>query len=117
MNTEMMDKVSEMIEGLCEKLGTTAQYLIPELAKMNIAINLYRVIVYSVIVALFVFLSIRTTKSIEDKYDDFHTRLVTAFMIVGVIFALLTIGSGCDLVRWIASPTAAAVTSILNKLK
>jgi len=33
MNTDAINKVSEIIEGLCEKLGTTAQYLIPELGK------------------------------------------------------------------------------------
>ena len=48
MNTETIDKIAEVIDGLCEKLGTTAQYLIPELAKAYIASGIYNVIMWGI---------------------------------------------------------------------
>lgn len=32
-----MENINEIIDNLCNKLGTTAEYLIPEYAKMRIA--------------------------------------------------------------------------------
>lgn len=117
MNTEMIDKISEIIGGLCEQLGTTAQYLIPEMAKMHIANSKFWVIAWIVvfIVALIILPFSYKAKKANDYSDAFAILLV---LNVIVILAVLFCGLCCasDLIKWTASPTAMAISTLLNKV-
>jgi Na+-driven multidrug efflux pump len=117
MNTETMDKVAEIIGSLCEKLGTTAQYLIPEMAKMHTANSLFWMIAWIVIfiVALIILPFSYKAKQENDDSDTFAILLVLNVL---VILVVLVCGLCCasDLIKWNASPTAMAITTLLNKV-
>ena len=117
MNTETMDKVTEIIGSLCEKLGTTAQYLISEMAKMNIANSKFWMIAWIVIfiVALFILPFSYKAKKANDYSDAFAILLV---LNVIVILVTLFCGLCCasDLVKWTTSPTAMAISTLMNKV-
>ena len=119
MNTEMIDKVSEIIEGLCEKLGTTAQYLIPELAKMNIAEGIvWFVLSFAGMAAGIYFIpKAWAYDHREDKgwCEDSFWVLVPLF--ATIVFGIWFLMSAADLAGWIASPTAKSVMTIIQILK
>lgn len=119
MNTDAVDKVSEIIGVLCEKLGTTAQYLIPELAKMNIAEGIVWFVLSFVGTAIGIYFIPKAWAydHSEDKesFDDSYWTFVPLF--VTFIFGIMFIVSTVNLVGWIASPTAKTVMTILNSLK
>ena len=117
MNTEMMDKVSEMIEGLCEKLGTTAQYLIPEMARMNIASNIYNIVVWVVITALSVVVTVYLCKKYKAEDDEWFIGLSLIPAVLALIGFIIIAICGESLTQWIISPTAKAVMTILESLK
>ena len=117
MNTDAINKVSEIIEGLCEKLGTTAQYLIPEMARMNIASNIYNIVVWAVIVALSITMTVYLYKMYKAEEEEWFIGLAilpAALALIGVIVVTIC---GENLVKWLSSPTAQAVMTILNSLK
>ena len=115
----MSKEINAVIEKLCEKLGTSAQFLIPELAKL-------RIVTYAIIVVIGLFMIVvgvyflpkawrydhREDKS--DFDDSFWVAVPGAITIVGFIFLTTGIYS---LAGWIASPTASAVLEIVSMLK
>ena len=118
MNTETIDKVAEVIDGLCEKLGTTAQYLIPELAKAYTASCIYNVIVWGIVtlasgILAFVFCK----KYTEDEFESGYMIISLILLCVAVVGFLIFVSNGDGLVAWIASPTAKAFMVIMGKLK
>lgn len=116
MNTEMMDKITEIIGSLCERLGTTAQYLIPEMAKMNIANSKFWTIAWiGVLIVAVIILPFSYKAKKENDGDTFAILLViNVLAILAVLFCGLCCAS--DLVKWTASPTAMAISTLLNKV-
>ena len=117
MNTDAINKVSEIIEGLCEKLGTTAQYLIPEMARMNIASNIYNIVVWVVITALSVVAVVYLYKKYRAEDDEWLVGLFLILAVLALIGFVIIAICGEDLVKWLSSPTAQAVMTILKNLK
>jgi len=117
MNTETIDKVTEIIGSLCEKLGTTAQYLIPEMAKMHIADSLFCMIAWIVI---FIVALIILPFSYKAKRENSYSEVFGVLLILNVIIILAALfcGLGCasDLIKWTTSPTAMAISTLLNKV-
>lgn len=116
MNAETMDKVAEIIGSLCEKLGTTAQYLIPEMAKMNTANSLFWMIAWIVIfIVALIILPFSYKAQKENRYSGAFGILFVLDIIL--IFVALIGGLCCasDLVKWTASPTAMAISTLMNK--
>lgn len=118
MNTETIDKVAELIEGLCEKLGTTAQYLIPEMAKMYIASGIFAVIMWGITALASGIIAIASyLKYKDDEFEVGYLVLAIIFMCVAVGAFIFTAALGESLVAWIASPTAKAIMTIMDKIK
>ena len=118
MNTDAINKVSEIIEGLCEKLGTTAQYLIPELAKMSIATGIFNVIVWGITTLVSGILAVVFYKKhAGDEYDVAYMVIAIVCLCVAIVGFIIFSVCGEELVGWIASPTAKAVMMILKNLK
>lgn len=115
----MSEEINAVIDKLCEKLGTSAQFLIPELAKL-------RIVNSALIVAFGLFITIVGVyflpkawrydhREDRDSYDEsYWVILPGAITFVG--FVELTTGI-YGLAGWIASPTASAVLEIVNMLK
>lgn len=118
MNTETIDKIAEVIDGLCEKLGTTAQYLIPELAKAYIASGIYNVIMWGITTLVCGILAVVFYKKhTDDEYDVAYMILSITFLCIAVVGFIILAICGEDLVAWIASPTAKTFTFIIDKIK
>jgi hypothetical protein len=115
----MSDEINAVIEKLCEKLGTSAQFLIPELAKLKIYTSVVIVVIGLVLTMIGLYFLPKAWRydHREDKSEFIDSLWVLApgsATFVGFVF--LTSGV-YDLVAWIVSPTASAVLEIVNMLK
>lgn len=117
MNTETMDKVTEIIGSLCEKLGTTAQYLIPEMAKMNTANSLFWMIAW---ILIFIVALIILPFSYKAQKENHYSGALGFLFVVDIILILIALICGLccasDLIKWTASPTAMAISTLMNKV-
>ena len=115
----MSEEINAVIEKLCEKLGTSAQFLIPELAKLRIVSSAVMVVIGLFITVVGVYFLPKAWRydHREDKDDfDYSFWVVAPGVITFFGFLFLTTGI-YDLAGWIASPTAKAVLEIVNMLK
>ena len=115
----MSEEINAVIEKLCEKLGTSAQYLIPELAKLRIVNSAVMAVIGLFITVVGVYFLPKAWRydhrEDKDRFDDsFWVALPGAITFAGFIFLITGI---YNLAGWIASPTASAVLEIVNMLK
>ena len=106
----MSEEINAVIDNLCEKLGTTAQCLIPEMAKMGIAEAIVGIIFSVIILAVLIRLFPKTLKR-DDKECSSWSIVLAVVMVADVIILWCSV---FDLVGWITSPTAKAVKEIIN---
>ena len=115
----MSKEVTEIINALCEKLGVAASYLIPELARKNIAQDVVGVILCVIVLVAAIIFIVRIIKlSTEDGDFDFDiacTSLLPAA--VGIIAFIIFCTTLIDLAGWLASPTAMAIEKITSMIK
>lgn len=108
---------SQVIDELAEKFGTTAKYLVAEMARYYIVTDIV-VMVISVLIAIACFIVAKKSykKAIEDKWgDDFMPILVCVFASVGCFIAVFVfIYDLANCVGWIVSPTAGAINYIVR---
>ena len=111
----MSKEVNEIINNLCDKLGTSAKFLIPEMAKLNIAQGVFMVIFTAIMLALCAVMTVKAWKyDHRDGYtfdDSFYTLLPVG--IGTIIFVIFPI-SLYDLIGWLSSPTAMAIKEIMR---
>ena len=112
----MGEEVNKVIDNICSKLGTSAQFLIPELAKKNIVEDAMAAIFAAIAMAACIYL----IKKIIQMFDglDSDTALIIIFpgIFLVAIFTYFSV-TVCDLAGWIASPTAKAVQEIANMVR
>lgn len=106
----MSEEINAVIDKLCEKLGTTAQCLIPEMAKMGIAEAIVGIIFSVIILAVLIYLFPKTLKR-DDRECSSWSIVLSVIMVADVIILWCSV---CDLTGWITSPTAKAVKEIIN---
>lgn len=109
----MGNEISEVINVLCEKLGTTGQYLIPELAKMNIAEDIILGIISLIIVIVSTYILPKVWKYDKEEYTFWV--LIPIVLIVG--FGVVLIVAFSDMVGWMISPTAKTISYIINTMR
>lgn len=115
----MDNEINAVINNLCEKLGTTAYALIPEIAKRETA-----QLAAAVLIELMVFIVCLSWLPRAWRYDhredkDWSEDSMWTLLpgIVGLFAFIALATSITSLVGWIASPTASAVTLIVSMLK
>lgn len=109
----MGNEISEVINILCEKLGTTGQYLVPELAKINIA----ECIIWGIISLITVIVSIYFLPKVW-KYDnnkEYSFWIIIPIMLI-IVFSLVFMIALTDAVGWIISPTAKTISYFVNSM-
>lgn len=125
-----VDKAMEIIDQIALKLGVAAEYIIPEMARMQIA-KLIIGIVASIIVLAVVCTAIRKIiKYIKSLNEDDDSWLEDQDMIrvslmflagvigfVGLLAALALFEGISELSGWIASPTAQFIEYVMKALK
>lgn len=125
-----VDKAMEIINQIASKLGVAAEYIIPELARMQIA-KLITGIVASIIVLAIVCVAIRKiikyirnlNESDDGWLEDQDMIRFSLMILAGVIgfvglFVALALFEGIsELSGWIASPTAQSIEYVMRALK
>ena len=115
----MSSEINMIIDNLCQKLGTSATFLIPELAKRAIAENIV-CLLCSALFGCGVLVAMRMIyqhgqKEGEDMYD---MGILFIFPSIALMLDFGFFGVfATDLAGWIASPTAKAIGQIASMIK
>ena len=115
----MSNEINAIIDNLCQKLGTSATYLIPELAKKEIAETAVGLIFAVLFGVILVYLMRRIAKRMEgeliDMEDGFFFFIFPGFALL-LDFIVISVYAG-NLAGWITSPTAKAIEKIAEMIK
>lgn len=125
-----VDKAMEIIDQIASRLGVAAEYIIPEMARMQIA-KIIIGIVASIIVLAVVCVAIRKIiKYIRSLNEDdnswsedqdmirFSLMLLAGVIGFAGLFAALALYDGIsELSGWIASPTAQSIEYVMKVLR
>lgn len=106
--------MDEIIDKLCEKFGVTADYLICELARHNITMDLIGIIFWLVLSIIVTVICIIFKDKIEDLFD-FGTLWSLVIVIPIIIYIVTLVAIPCcvmDLISWYISPVASAIKYI-----
>ena len=115
----MSSEINMIIDNLCQKLGTSATYLIPELAKKEIAETAVGLVFAVLVGVILVYLTKRIAERMEeeqiDMEDGFFFFIFPGFALV-IDFVAISVFAG-NLAGWITSPTAKAIEKIAEMIK
>lgn len=104
---------SQVIDELAKRFGTTAEYLVKEMARYYIATDIAHIIIGSLLIVgslIAVRIMFKKIKNDEWYEDSGKVWITTSCSIVGIIVGVvINIGSLVDCIGWIASPTAGAI--------
>ena len=115
----MGSEINDVVNNLCEKLGTSMDRLIPELVKLGITESFMTFIISVAIFSAGMYFLPKAWKyDNEDGNVFFYNSALTVipFLIIVISF---TIGA-CSLINlsgWLASPTAKAMLKIVSEVK
>ena len=115
----MSSEINMIIDNLCQKLGTSATFLIPELAKKEIAecaVGLVFAVLVGVILVCVVKRISRRIEADDLDIDDAGFLYIFPGFALLADFIVISVYAG-DLAGWIASPTAKAIEKIASMLK
>lgn len=115
----MSEEINAIVNNLCDKLGTSAKLLIPELARLRVVESVTLLIIFFVILVIGLYFLPKAWKydHREKKrwYDDsFFTAVPACIIFIGVIGIIPSLFS---LVGWLTSPTAKAVLEIIGAMR
>lgn len=115
----MSEEVNEVIEKLCEKLGTSAQFLISEFARLKIVNSAVMMLIGLCITVVGIYFLPKAWRydHREDKdilEDSFWIAAPGTMTFAGFVFLIEGI---YNIAGWIASPTANTVLENVNMLK
>ena len=118
----MGNEINQVIDNLCEKLGTTAAQLAPEFARMEIARGVISIAVGILILVVAIYFLRRNIKlyfkAQEDRDNDFP--YVFGAIVFGIAVFISIIALIIDLnslIGWIASPQAAFIEHMSTMIK
>ena len=107
------NQVNEVINNICDKLGTTATNLVPMLARYKSANALFGVIACSVLIVAFIVIAVLTNKKAKlANFDDPNEALAGVCICTAILLY-----NAYNLVGWIASPEAKSIDYITNLLR
>ena len=117
----MSEEVTKIIDALCDKLGVAATYLIPELAKKNIAQDVVSIVICVIVlfmITAFVCWVIKKNTDKDGCMDGESVFFLCIFPVFAgvIVFIVFWITLG-DLAGWLASPTAMAIEKITGMIK
>lgn len=116
----MGEEISIVIDKLCEKLGTTIEYFIPEYAKYNIASAIYviSICILLIIVSAVIIRKCKKNLDDDDYYNDDWAMGVSivffAVLIIAIVVAFIFLHR---LIMWNISPLSSTVNRIVGYWK
>lgn len=118
----MSEEVNAIINNLCDKLGTSAKLLIPELARLRIVESAVLLAIFLVILIVGLYFLPKAWKYDHRKEDGYQYSCDDSvwFLLPCVITFVGFIGTMVhvfELAGWLASPTAKAILEIIRMVK
>lgn len=115
----MNEEVNAIINNLCDKLGTTAERLIPEIARLRTVESAVMLIIGLATLAVGLYFLPKAWKYDHRKSRDYLDESIwvlipSAIVFGGFIWTVICIHA---LVGWLASPKAKAVLEIIRMVK
>lgn len=116
MNSE---EINAVIDNLCEKLGTTASKLLPEIAKMKTAECIVTTVIITCITVLTTFcVAYSFRKNVAEQWDSEAWAGMFIVSCIVELFVVVIFGwTITDLAGWLASPTAKALFAVIDMVK
>ena len=125
-----VDKAMKIVDQIAEKLGVAAEYIIPELARMQIAQYIVGIVedaIVLVVACVFITKAVKNLRqaseddrlSWSDKGDRQILCIIIIFIagIIGFAAALMFSDETSELCGWLASPTAKSIEYVMGALK
>mgnify|MGYP004512525601 FL=1 len=110
----------EIINEIATRLGVAAGYIIPELARVEIAQDAVLLVVFlnALIISVMYLKSKRVKEAFGDHNDDCIGEVLAFFASIALLAAFIAL-TLCmhDLVGWIASPTAKTIMYVVGMMK
>ena len=115
----MSAEINNIIDNLCQKLGTTATFLIPEMAKMHIAQLVIQTLFWLAVTACAVWFIPKAWRY-DHREKDSWTDESFWIIVPGTVSFIGAVGLICyatELAGWVASPTAKSISIIAGMVK
>lgn len=116
----MSKEINAVINNLCDKLGTSAKFLIPELTRMHIVQEIFMSVVSVILFCVCVYFA-RKAWAYDHRDGNSMWKNDSSWiilpMIVGFVSFVWLTTSVYSLVGWLASPTAMAIKEIVGMVK
>ena len=115
-----MENVNEIIDSICNKLGTTVEFIVPEYARMAIVGD---VVLILVIFAVWYsgYIGLRKLHKFCEKEEYVSDVYLAAAIFIAVIFAVFGVSaiiiSSVELTQAIASPHAFFIKEVMKAIK
>lgn len=117
-------EINIVIDNLCSKLGTTIEYLIPELAKAEITSSIFQIIIFGIFSVCFIYVVYKLVKffltNSENYIDDFRAVGGTVALIFSsiavVVFMISIFGNIYSLIMWNNYPYVMSLKYITEML-
>ena len=115
----MDEQINAIINNLCDRFGVTVQFLIPEIAKYQIAVCGIGMLGGLIGMMFFIALSRKSLRNARDAEDPDSGWSAAMTVSIGMTFvcALVFAFNLADVVGWMASPYGAMVKMLLQTLK
>ena len=111
-----------MINSIAEKLGIAAEYVVPALARYNIAeciIGLIYTIISLILFIIFMRICIKLNERKDSMDSDLWFILMLLSICATIAFSLTAIdnfGKGINIIKWIMAPEGATINYILSQI-
>ena len=116
----MSKEINEIINNLCDKLGTSAKYLIPEMTRMHIAQGIFLSVVSAVIFIICIYFA-RKAWAYDHRDNNSMWENDSCWIILPMVIGLCSFiwlsTTVYNLIGWVASPTAMAIEEIVRMVK
>lgn len=110
----MNEEISSVIDVLCERLGTSASYIIPEISKIHIIECVVWIVISLIIGIIVVTVMPKTWRYDRNNHGESCWSVIP--IATGIIVFLILIVSVIDLTGWIVSPTAKTIVYLFHNV-
>ena len=125
-----VDKAMEIVNQIASKLGVAAEYIIPELARMQIAQSIVGIVMSAIVLVVACVVITKAIKYLRqlgendspwwsDKEDTKILCTIVIFIMsfIGIAMAFTFFNGVSELSGWMASPTAKSIEYVMRALK
>lgn len=112
-----MDNINEVIDNICTRIGTTAERMVPEYARMKITSSAVLLVLLLVIFAVSI-AAVRCAykRYKEDEYDEARTGALLGAVIFAAVASFVFLIFGVDAILTITKYSAAPYAAFIEEM-